>query len=173
MKPALLVAALLALCPLAPTVALARQATPEAHLAQAASDLEVARRYQELMMANDQEAQLAMLSEDAVFEDPMVTLSGRAAIAAAWRDQRIRLLSYESGGAFHSGRGQVVLSGVVRFEQTFRTQTGEPLTLAFETPSIMVLTIQGETVVRHIDYVDTAAFATQLQAHIRRLQAGA
>lgn len=160
-------ALVIALAPMAPAAA---QQTPEAHMAQVQADMTVARRYFELMVSGDTAAQADMLAEDAVFEDPMVTLTGRDAIRAAWNDQQIRFLGFDETAAYHSRRGVVVISGMTRFEQTFRTPTGEPLPLTFETRTTTALTVSDGRIVRHIDYVDTGAFAEQLMAHIRRLQ---
>lgn len=129
----------------------------------------VARRYFDAMVANDHAAQAKMLTDDAVFEDPIMIVGGRAAIESSWKRQQIRFLSFHEQSAFHSGRGTVVFAGTARFEQTFRTQTGQPLILNFDVPTFVALTVRGRQIGRHIDYVDTGAFAAQLQAQIKRL----
>lgn len=144
---------------------------PAAQLVRNEADIAVARRYFAAMMANDQTAQLAMLEEDATFEDPMTTLQGRDRIAEAWRRQQIEITGFDEGFVFHSGRGVVMIGGTVRFAQTFQRPNDAPIRLEFAIPSQVAVTVRGDRISRHIDFVDTGAFARQLIAHIERLSA--
>lgn len=144
---------------------------PAAQLAQIEADMAVARRYVAAMRSNDHDTQLAMLEEDATFEDPMTTITGRDRIAEAWRRQQIEIQGFDETLAFHSGRGVVMIGGTVRFAQTFQRQGGDPIRLEFAIPSQIAVTVRGDRISRHIDFVDTGAFARQLIAHIERLSA--
>lgn len=144
---------------------------PATQLVRNEADIAVARRYFAAMMANDHAAQLAMLEEDAIFEDPMTTLQGRDRIAEAWRRQQIEIAGFDESFVFHSGRGIVVIGGTVRFAQTFQRPNDAPIRLEFAVPSQIAVTVRGERIARHIDFVDTGAFARQLMAHIERLSA--
>lgn len=167
----LLCAAGLAAAALSPRAAEAQTQGPAAQLAVIETEMAVARRYVAAMIGNDHATQLAMLEDDATFEDPMTTITGRDRIAEAWRGQRIEILGFDENLSFHSGRGVVVIGGAVRFAQTFRRPNAEPIRLEFAIPTQIAVTVRGERIARHMDFVDTGAFARQLMAHIERLSA--
>jgi ketosteroid isomerase-like protein len=135
-------------------------------------DADVARGYFEAVVAGDHEALRAMLADNAVFEDPTSRVEGRDAIIASWGGQNVRMTGYAADASFFSDTGRYVFSGTVRFEQTFqRGDGGAPLTFRFETPYVVVLRVVDGQIAYHRDYVDTGAFATQLNEQIAAARA--
>ncbi len=132
---------------------------------------ETAQRYLAAMLANQPDVQAALLADDAVFEDPMGTTRGKQAILEAWRRQRVRFLGLDQRAGYASGPDTFVSAGTISFEQSFRTQADQPVALRFALECAVALTLRDGKVIRHVDYVDTRAFASQLQSQATALQA--
>lgn len=132
---------------------------------------ETAQHYLDAMLANQPDTQATLLADDAIFEDPMGITHGKQAIHEAWRHQGVRFLGFDQRATYASGVETFVSTGIVSFEQSFRTQDGKPLTFRFALECAIALTIRNGKVIRHVDYVDTTAFTSQLKSQFASMQA--
>lgn len=133
-------------------------------------DTTLAGRYLAAWVGNNVTDQVEMLAEDAIFEDPMGMTQGKQAIHEAWQRQKIRINNFVRTTGYPSGQGTFVYSGVVSFEQGFKTASGEAVTLQFALDCTIAITVREGKVVRHVDYVDTEGFMKQLEGQVAELR---
>lgn len=136
----------------------------------APTDRALADQYVAALVVNDLTRQAELLAENAVFEDPMGTTQGKEAIHEIWQAQKIRIQGFKRTAEYPSGRGTFVFTGMVSFEQVFKTTDGNEVTLQFALDCTIAITLQNGKVVRHVDYVDTEGFMTQLDAQVAELR---
>ncbi|MEM7352918.1 MAG: nuclear transport factor 2 family protein [Acidobacteriota bacterium] len=130
--------------------------------------LEIAQSYLELYAAQDLAGCAEKLAEEAVFQDSVMVLRGRDAIITGLSEvfESLTIDSFEAHRWIESGPRLIAADGVVRFRQDGAFAGRPGTTLRFEIPVVVMVEIEAERVIRHVDLVDVPAYREQLEAQL-------
>lgn len=138
---------------------------------QARPDFSVADKYFAKYIKGDIEPLESMMGEDIRFEDSASAFDGREATLEGLKGvfKSITMGEFSEQSRFHSGNIAVYV-GKLQF-----TYKGDALgfpgaSFEFDTAFIVTLTLDGEKVNKHIDYVDTDAFMSQFNEQAAELR---